>query len=74
MSALDAQPVQAVLDRLHGAARRDWLTMLPVLPRALARLARGQSLMQALRPQDLKELRYQSKPKWRPPGGSTYAE
>ena len=56
MSALDAQPVQAVLDRLHGAARRDWLTMLPVLPRALARLARGQSLMQALRPQDLKDV------------------
>jgi predicted O-methyltransferase YrrM len=55
-SSLRSEPLRDVLDRLHSAARGDWLRFVRVLPRVVAGKLRGRSLFDdVLTPEAMKD-------------------
>lgn len=55
MSTLRDERVRAVLERLHGEARRDWRRFPPLLPRVVAGWLRGRRFDEVVRPESLRD-------------------
>jgi predicted O-methyltransferase YrrM len=55
-NSLQDPAVASTLDRLHAAAKRDWIKMLPVLPGALIRAALGKSFSEAVSTTSMKDV------------------
>jgi len=55
-SSLKDPRVAATLERLHRAAKRDWIKTLPVLPGALMRAAMGKSYSEAVSTSSMKDV------------------